>query len=408
MESRKLSSELATLRIERRTDDGLRSTRRWSYAAAGAIAAVLLMVGVIVAVWKAAPRLLVVRTGVVRPAMAPAAGGDLTAAGHVVPEHTARIGSRVTGRIAKVSVVEGEMVSVGRVLFELETDRQRRVVAVAVAQTDLAQARVAAAKAELNETRNALERAIVLAQGNAVARSVVEDLQAKAQSGMERVKVAGAEAREKAAELAVARGELDDYTIVSPLAGVAISKPLGVGNVVDPSSTLVELAEYASMRLEIDVPEARLGSLRLNQKAEIILDAFRDRRISGHLSDIMPRIDRAKATATVRVRFVESPDIPGTVRPDMAARVRFTAQDPPEKERATLGVWAPSSAVTERGGQRVVFVIEAGRARQVFVEIGDVDGNELEIKRGLALGARVVLEPPASLSDAQPIEETKP
>lgn len=406
MEPERLSSELATLRLARGGEEPRQQPRRWLHVA-GALAAMSAVAGTTLAtVRHLASSVLVVNAGVVRPGASPDASGELAAAGHVVPEHTTKVGAKVTGRVSKSSIVEGQVVRSGEVLFELEDSSQRRAVAVAVAQAESARARVAAARAELAELSTVLSRNRLLAQGDAGPRSAVEDVEARIESGKRRVRVAEAEAGERQAEVEAARGALEDFTILSPVDGVAISKPLGVGNVVDSTIPLVELADYASLRVEVDVPESRLGQLKQDQKVYIILDAYPDRRLAGSLSDIAPKIDRAKATATVKVRVDGSPEL---LRPDMAARVRFLKRDEPRpRASGTEGALVPASAVVERGGRKVVFVIEAGRAQLVPVEIRDVKGSDVVLERGPAAGVRVVLEPPANLLDRQQIKEAQP
>src|SRR5205814_478414 len=67
-------------------------------------------------------------------------------------------------------------------------------------------------------------------------------------------------------------------------------------------------------------PEGRLSKVKVSGPTEIVLDAYPDRRLRGEVTEIVPKVDRAKATVMVKVRFIDPHD---GVMPDMAARVSF-------------------------------------------------------------------------------------
>ena len=84
------------------------------------------------------PEVEVTEIGWVSPAQATI---DLTSTGYVVPQRVAKVGAKVTGRITKVNIVEGQEVKTGDLLFELDPTDQRSAVASAQARALAAQAR---------------------------------------------------------------------------------------------------------------------------------------------------------------------------------------------------------------------------------------------------------------------------
>jgi multidrug efflux pump subunit AcrA (membrane-fusion protein) len=163
------------------------------------------------------------------------------------------------------------------------------------------------------------------------------------------------------------------------------------------------MADFSSLVVETDVPEARLGQVRPNGPCEIILDAFPDKRYRGAVFEVTPRLNRAKATATVKVKFVDEAAL---VLPEMAARVSFLVQalDAAQmKEPPKLIV--PASALAERSGAKAVFILDNGKVRMNLVKLGAPFGNGFELKEGPPAGTRVVKEPPASLADGQSVKE---
>ncbi len=83
---------------------------------------------------------------------------------------------------------------------------------------------------------------------------------------------------------------------------------------------MARIADFNSIVVETDVPEARLHLVKTGGPCEIVLDAYPDKRWRGEVADTSPQLNRAKATATVKVRFL---DRDATVLPEMAARVSF-------------------------------------------------------------------------------------
>ena len=117
----------------------------------------------------------------------------------------------------------------------------------------------------------------------------------------------------------------------------------------------------------------------------------------------MPRVSRAKATVEVKVKFVDPAE---GVLPDMAARVSFLAEPLDEaamQEKAKTVV--PQSAVVDRAGAKVVFVLEGDAVRMRAVTLGERLGEGFEVRDGLSPGTRVVVHPAAALADGQRVKE---
>jgi RND family efflux transporter MFP subunit len=200
---------------------------------------------------------------------------------------------------------------------------------------------------------------------------------------------------------------LQNTTIVAPITGVATTKPASVGDIVAPAQTdgssLVELVDFDTLLVETDVPEGRLGAVKKGGPCEVVLDAFADKRFRGEVVEVTPKLNRSKATATVKVKLV---DEASGVLPEMAARVSFLAKALGEAElKEAPKTVLPAAAVAERGGGKVVFVVDNGKVRMQTVALGPPFGGGFEIKDGLQPGTHLVKDPPSSLADGQSIKE---
>jgi len=412
-----LSADLASLRIARDEPPPPRRLGRW----AGLTAGLVVVVGG-ARVWGlpyAETRLFktevkVTEIGLVSPAQSTV---DLAATGYVVPQVVAKVGAKVTGRVAKVNIREGDSVKEGQILFELDPSDQRSAVASAAARVSAARAKAVAARARAqvarataSETEVQYERNKKLAERGAVTQATVDDLLAHLTSLQNQVKASDDEASAAEADASAAQAEmsslsvnLGNMTIASPLTATAVTKPAQVGDVVNPSGTLVELADFDSLRVEVDVPESHLGAMRKGTPCEIVLDAFPDQRRRGEVTELSPRLDRAKATGVVKVRFVDGND--GAL-PEMAARVSFLSKAlDPSQMKAPPKKIIPASAIATRSGMKVAFVLDGERVRMVPVTVGAPFAGGFELEEGPVPGSHVVKDPPPTLADGQSVKE---
>ena len=169
---------------------------------------------------------------------------------------------------------------------------------------------------------------------------------------------------------------------------------------------MARIADFNSIVVETDVPEARLHLVKTGGPCEIVLDAYPDKRWRGEVADTSPQLNRAKATATVKVRFL---DRDATVLPEMAARVSFLdapldAAKLSERPKRIV----PGNAVTERAGAKVVFTLESGNVHMTPVTLGPPFGEGFELVDGPAPGTKIVSDPGATLGDGQAIKERTP
>ncbi|MCS6915740.1 MAG: efflux RND transporter periplasmic adaptor subunit [Myxococcales bacterium] len=399
-----LSSDLASLRLPR--DEEPRRGGAWRKLAVAALlgtgGGVVYLVGgrhVEASLFRAEVR--VTEIALVSPAQGFI---ELTSTGYVVPLRSAKVGARVQGRLARVLVREGEQVRAGQVLAVLDDSNERSAIRTARARVEAARARAATARANLAEAEMRASREQTLVQRGAAAAANAEDQAARVKALAEAQQSAEAEVRAAEAEVRALEVAARQLTIVAPIDGTVVTRPLQPGELVGPAGApILELADFSSLVVETDVPEARLSRVRPGAPCEIVLDAYPSRRFRGEAMEIIPHVNRAKATVPVRVKFV---DAPTGVLPDMSARVSFLQQalDAQAMQQPPRLV-VPAAAVAERGGARVVFVIEGDRVRMTPVELGGAFGSGFELKSGPPAGTRVVRDPDPSLSDGRKIKE---
>ncbi|MFO0666255.1 MAG: efflux RND transporter periplasmic adaptor subunit [Polyangiaceae bacterium] len=328
---------------------------------------------------------------------------EVTSTGYVVPQLVAKVGSKITGRISKVHVREGMALKSGAPLFELDPSDQRSAIASANARVLSAKARAQAARANLAEIELQWKRQKALAATGAVGSASAEDLGARVSSLQEQVKAQDAEALAIQAEVSALSVALTQTTILAPIDGIATTKPAEVGDVVNPGTPLVELVDFGSLLVETDVPEGRLNKVKAGGPTEVVLDSMDGQRFRGIVVEVSPRLNRAKATATVKVRFKEPPK---ELRPEMSARVSFLSKELSEGElKQGEKIVVPGNAVVSRGADKVVWVVEGDKVRSQVVELGEAIGTGFVVKNGTTSGTKLVRDPPATLTDGQGVKE---
>ncbi len=328
---------------------------------------------------------------------------ELTSTGYVVPQTTAKIGAKVIGRITESLIKEGQTVKAGDLLYKVDPTDQERLAATSQARVASARARAMVARAQVEEMQVQQKRQKLLADKGAVPVSTVEDLDARIKALEAQVKAADAETMAAAAESSATTVVLKNFVITAPIDGTVMGKPAAVGDVTFPEAQLAEIADFSSLLVESDVPEGRLHIVKVGGPCEIALDAQPDERFPGTVVELGPRLNRSKATGTVKVKFDAPPEV---LRPEMSARVSFLAKkmdDAARKEKPKTVV--PGGTIVDRGGEKVVFVVQDGKVRRVPVKVGPAFGAGFELLDGPSPGTRIVKEPPAVLADGQPVKE---
>jgi len=408
--SDQLSSDLASLKIDR-------TVRPKGKSPLGTIITVLLVLGAAGAAYKLGLPYLesaVFKTEVevtevitVSPAQASV---ELTSTGYVVAQTLSSVAPKVAGKVKALHVKQGDQVKQGAVLLEIDTADQKAGIASADSQAAAARARVMTAKVNLLDVEQQTRRAQALSEAGIGPKGATEDLLARSASLKAQVQSAEADARAQEALASALRVNLTSYTLIAPISGTVVNKPPQMGEFVGPQPAGiaidmggVQIADFSTLMVETDVPEQRLSQVKMGGPAEIVLDAFPSQRYRGKAVEVTPKVNRTKATVTVKVAFVD--DNAG-VLPDMAARVSFlTGELDKEAMKVPPKTVVPASAVVDVGGGKVVYRVEGGVVRLTSVTLGPALSSGFEVTGGVSAGTKIVSKPPAGLADGQRIKE---
>lgn len=276
----------------------------------------------------------------------------------------ATIEAKVSGRIGKMLVTQGQPVKAGDPIAELDA---REI-----------QARLDQALAQREQAERELKRLEDLFKQQVVTQQEIDAVQARA----------------RVARAAVVEAEtMSGYVkIAAPFDGVVTRKLADVGDLALPGKPLVEMEDASALRLEADVPEALINRIQKGAQLSVRLPTL-ELELTGTVSEIAPAGDPVSRTFLIKL------DLPA--RPGLRAGL-FGRVAVPVSEGTSLRV--PAAAVAQRGQMEMVFVVTDGRAVMRLVKTGRRFGPEVELLAGVTAGESIVAEVPSQLRDGQPVE----
>lgn len=274
--------------------------------------------------------------------------GPLTAAvaatGTLNPVVSVQVGSQVSGQIKEILVDFNSLVKSGQLIARLDPETYQHRVRQAEADVDAAragqgvqQAEVARARANLSNAQRDYERKKTLVEKNFIspaerdtAQNTLDAARASLASAEAQVKNGEAIVRQRAAQLAAARVDLERTSIKAPVDGIVVKRSIEPGQTVAASLQAPELFVIAKnltdMQVETSIDEADVGRVRAAQKASFTVDAFAGRHFEGEVRQVRKAATVVSNVVTYTVVIsAENPDL--TLLPGMTANVRIiTAQ----------------------------------------------------------------------------------
>lgn len=301
----------------------------------------------------------------------------IEAAGSLHGVREAVVSAKVMGAVVEIRKRAGDSVRRGEIILVLD-DRE---VAGNIGQAEgaLAQAKAAASLAESNFKRFE----ILFAKG------------AASQLELDQARFAHESARGAVRQAEGAMSTAGSYgaQITAPFDGQVVDQLVEVGDLAAPGRPLMRVEDGRSLRLHVSLSERNMNAARTGEKMNVVAPSVEGKTWTGTVAEVVPAIDPATRSQLVKIDLPADP----ALRSGLYARARFAAG-----EREALSV--PKSAVIRRGGMQGVFIANGERASFRLLELAAAAGDVMEVLSGLAAGDRVVLDPPATLTEGAAIE----
>src|SRR5688500_5194527 len=219
---------------------------------------------------------------------------SVTASGQVQPRTKVDISADITGRIVRLAVREGDRVTKGQFLLEIDpsnylAESERSAAAVASSQANLRQARTSLGQAQRNYQRMAdLKRA----NPTLISEEQVEQLRTQVEVAEATAQAASHAVAQAAAALRDARSRLAKTTIVAPMTGqitrlvVEEGETAIQGTLNKDAATLLTIADMSVLEVKVKVDETDVSTISLGDSAVIQIDAFVDTTFRGRVVEI--------------------------------------------------------------------------------------------------------------------------
>ena len=396
---------LKELRIDRSAPPprGPAPSRRWLWIVIALVLALLLALGAGM-VLSRAPALEVETAAVIPMAQAGASAASvLDASGYVVARRMATVSAKITGKVREVMIEEGMQVEEGQVMATLDPIDANAQRSLTAAQLAAARSQTNGLQAQLRLADADARRLQELAGQQLVSRAQYEQAIAARDSLRAQLATAGHNAQVARDALAIADLGVDNNIVRAPFAGVVTAKAAQPGEIVSPLSAgggftrtgIGTIVDMESLEVEVEVGEAFIGRVQPKMPVETVLNAYPDWKIPGEVIAIIPTADRGKATVKVRVALLQKDP---RIVPEMGVRVSFLEQAPATPEQAPKGVRVPASAIVQRAGNSVAFVVGTDdTVQQRVLETGKTLNKDRQVLSGLQAGETVVVAPPDTL-----------
>lgn len=288
----------------------------------------------------------------------------LETAGTVRAVQRAAIAARIAGPIESLALTLGQPVHAGDVLLRIG-------VPDVAARADQTRAQLAQVERELARER----RLLATGAGTADTVKALEDRLAQTR-----------------AALREAETLLDYATVRAPFDGIIARKHVEAGDFATVGTPLLQLDGRNAFEIEAGLPESPGITLAPGDMLEVEIPAARI-HFRGAIAEFSSAADATARSITVKIAVP-----PGTaVRPGQFARV-FVPATP------SVALFVPTSAVSTFGQMTRVFTVgPENRALLRLVKTGAPRGDRIEILSGLDAAESVVVAPPATLREGQPL-----
>lgn len=257
-------------------------------------------------------------------------------------------------------------------------------------------------KALMEEARLVKERASQLVKDGVISKAEYDSsvasykvAEGRYQDSIEEIRNRLALLAQRRSELAIAKAQLADTIIYSPIDGKVQEKRANLGEYLTSGSPVVTIVKINPLRFRAEVPEREVVNIRIGQNVRLSIDGA-ETNYSGRITRLSPTITEQNRVLVVEADIIND----GSLRPGSFARAEIVTDD------SSMGLTVPLNALVTFAGIEKVIVAQNGKAAEKPVTTGRRVGDYVEIISGVSLGDSVVINP-GNLQSGQPVNVTE-
>ena len=288
--------------------------------------------------------------------------------GSLSPVTQTTVKSRVSGDVMRLAVREGQSVTEGQVLAQIDTaDSKARLDAQAAALEE--------ARAKLDIAQKNRENNQQLLRQKFISQNAYDTTQSTYEA-------TAALMRSAEAQLRIAQKAMDDANVRAPFSGIVAKKMVNAGEKVGIDSPLFALVDLSRMEIEAPAPASEIPSVRVGQPVSFRVDGF-DRTFDGRVERINPVTEQGSRSITL---YISVTNRDGLLRGGMFAKGQIVL------DKTAPAAVVPASAIRDESGQSYVYTIEDGKIGKRAVKVGVTEPQQglVEVKSGVESGLQVV------------------
>jgi HlyD family secretion protein len=313
---------------------------------------------------------------------------SVTASGQVEPRTKVDLTADISGRIVRLAIKEGQMVSRGQFLLEIDPVQYQAGVQRAEAALAAARANEAQARANVTQSRSNLARSEEIRKANPalVSAEQLEQLKTALEVNEALYQSARHNVEQSLASLRDARSSLSKTVISAPMAGRVTRLNVELGETAVPgtfnmeAATLLTIADMSVLETKIKVDETDVARISLGDSAMVEIDAFPDTSFVGRVVEISNSSIKLSAQGPQGQQdqavdyevTVQLMNPPAETRPDFSATAKIVT----DTRRNVLSVPIIALTVREHETSRSSDTAAIALGRQPVKQVGqrDVEG----------------------------------
>jgi HlyD family secretion protein len=326
---------------------------------------------------------------------------SVLASGKLVHEEEVKLTTEEIGRVTAIYVEEGVQVTKGQLVLQIDDQRLRSAVDQNEATVRMQEIAIQRTQLQVDNLRTQWERM----KGLHERQLIDEDSFVTASNNLG---IAEVDLRSSREQLQQARAQLEQQQdrlsktrVYSPIDGRVTTLDIKVGETAISSSTnipgssLMTIANPASIHTEVNVDEADIANVTIGQKARVYAIAYPDRPVDGVVDSIAVSAKVAEGqqgqSFAIKIRLLDPEKI--TLRPGMTCRAEiFTATKGNALAVPIQAILVEEDLAADET-RREVFVVRGDRATKIPVEVGLSDDTYQEIVSGVSSGDQVITGP---------------
>jgi HlyD family secretion protein len=368
---------------------------------------------------------------------------SVTASGQVRPQTKVDVASDVSGKITKLSVKEGEIVSQGQFLLQIDPAQAQANVQRSEAAVASSKAQLAQSQANLDQSKKALDRSAAIKKTNPqlVADEQIDQLRTAVDVNTAMVESARHSVDQANASLDDAKSALSKTTIYAPMAGRVTRLAVEQGETAVPgtfnkdAATLLTISDMSVLETRVKVDETDVARIKVGDSAQVQIDAFPDTTFLGRVTKISNSSVKAATASTtdqavdyeVTIQLLNAPK---ETRPDFSATAKIITDSRTSvmsvpiialtvRENQTLqqgdtavglGKAKPAKDIGKKDVEGVFVVGTDNKVTFRAVKVGIAGEKHFEILDGLKDGEKIVAgtyQAIRELKDGMAVREAK-